>query len=99
MQQLRVVQIKAVLARPKPMQMTREDSRVHTATVNCHVCAMLLNGNCLRPLLNHQEIQRTLAHDVYNLKLWLSTTSSSAVAERLCELGDCKGVGHFQAKF
>ena len=32
---------------------------------------------------------------------WLKSklTSSSALAERPCELGDYKGVGHFEVKF
>ena len=48
----------------------------------------------------HTVIQPHITpYPIVNSRVQCILTSSSAVAERLCELGDFKEGGHFQAKF
>ena len=64
--------IKAVLANPKAMYMTREDRQAHNRATTCHVCQKLLAGDSVRDHCHITGKYRGAAHNTCNLKLRLN---------------------------
>ena len=64
--------IKAVLANPKAMHMTREDWRTHNSATSCHICEKPLDGDAVRDHCHITGKYRGTAHNACNLKLRLN---------------------------
>ena len=68
--------IKAVLANPNTMRMTREDWRAYNSATTCHICEKPLAGDRQRSLPHHRQYQGA-AHNACNFKLCLSPKTTS----------------------
>ena len=69
--------IKAVLANPKAMRMTRGDLRAFRAAETCHVCDKPLEGDSVRDHCHITGKYRGAAHTICNLKQRLSPKTTT----------------------
>ena len=64
--------IKAVLANPQAMPMTREDWRAYNSATSCRICVKPLEGDSVRDHCHISGRYRGAAHKACNLKLRLN---------------------------